>query len=319
MTLKRKLLLAFATAFIAVLAIAVTPGAPIDMNQYPASGFHHDPRLEHPQSLPPVAFSIIKTGGTRSVAALLYDGGSWFEPRMSTHSAVLVKHPRAAFLFDTGLGTHVDAQFAGMPFWLRPLMAYEMDRTAHDQLAVHRQDIQEVFISHLHWDHASGIKDFPTANVWTTRGERDAANRENPGLGYIRVQYDGDKINWRDLEFADAPYENFSQSVDYFGDGSVVFVPLPGHTPGSIGMFVNLRSGQRYFFTSDTTWTLEGFQRPANKFWLPRAIVDGDMLKTRDSIVKVNQLMQHYPNLIVVPAHDLRVQERIGFFPKLEQ
>ncbi len=320
MTIKGKLSLALAAAIVTALAIAVTPGAPIALDAYPqATSFQHDPRLLQLDSLPPVAFAIIKTGGTNSVAALLYDGGSWWEPRMSTHAAVLVNHPKASFLFDTGLGTRASAQFAELPRWLQPLMAYDAGATAREQLAAHHQPIQELFISHLHWDHASGIKDFPTATVWTTRDEREAALQHEPELGYIRSQYDGAAIKWRDLEFAELPYENFAQSLDYFGDGSVVFVPLPGHTPGSVGMFVNLRSGERYFFTSDTTWTLEGFQRPANKFWFSSAIVDHDKQQTRDSIVKVIQLMRHYPKLVVVPAHDARVHEQIGFYPFLVQ
>lgn len=319
MTLKRKPFLALAAALVVALVFAATPGAPIDMGAYPAAAFHRDPRLARPSELPPVSFAIVKTGGTNSVAALLYDGGNWLEPRMGAHAAILVKHAKAVFLFDTGLGIHVDAQFAKLPFWLRPLMAYDLNGTARDQLAAHNQEIHDIFVSHLHWDHASGIKDFPAANVWTTPIERETAKQVNPGIGYINSQYDDDQIKWRDLQFVDAPYENFSQSVDYFGDGSVVFVPLPGHTPGSIGMFVNMRSGQRYFFTADTTWTLEGFQRPADKFWFSSAIVDQDKLKTRESIAKVNRLMAQYPKLVVVPAHDHRVQERIGFFPTFVQ
>lgn len=316
MRLKGKLFLVPVAALIGGVAASLIPGSPIDTSAYsqPAT-LTSDPRLQAPGSLPPLEFSIIKTGGTTSVSALLFDGGNWFEPRVSTHAAVLVKHPKGAFLFDTGLGGQVNEQFAQLPFWLRPLMAYELNGTAHDQLASEKESINEVFISHLHWDHASGIKDFPEANVWATREERAAATDPEPGLGYIRAQYDGADIKWHDLVFADQPYENFSHSLDYFGDGSVVFVPLPGHTTGSVGMFANLRSGKRYFFTSDTTWTLEGFERPADKFWFSSAIVDKDKELTRESIARVRWLMQIYPDLVIVPAHDHRVQERIGFYP----
>lgn len=316
MTPRRKRFLALA-AVGAALAISLSPGHPIDVDDYPRpAGFQRDPRLAHPEKLPPVAFAILKTAESKSLEALFYDGGSWLEPRIGSHAAILVKHPKAAFLFDTGLGVQVDAQFADMPFWLRPLMAYDKNAAAREQLAAHRQDVQHVFLSHLHWDHASGIEDFPHAKTWTTRAELEWARKVTPGdPGYIRSQFDDERIQWRYLEFADAPYENFPQSLDFFNDGSVVFVPLPGHTPGAVGLFVNLRSGQRYFFTGDTTWTLEGFQRPADKFWFSSAIVDQDKRKTRETIVQVHRLMREYPKLNVIPAHDQHVHERIGFFP----
>ncbi len=49
----------------------------------------------------------------------------------------------------------------------------------------------------------------------------------------------------------------FDESLDLFGDGRLVLVPLPGHTPGSVGLFVTLDSGRRLFFSGDTSWRLE--------------------------------------------------------------
>ena len=44
----------------------------------------------------------------------------------------------------------------------------------------------------------------------------------------------------RELRFSDTPYEIYPQSLDLYKDGSIVLVPLPGHTPGSVGVFINL-------------------------------------------------------------------------------
>ena len=106
---------------------------------------------------------------------------------------------------------------------------------------------------------------------------------------------------------------------DLFGDGSVVLVPLPGHTDGSLGVFVNLRSGKRFLFTGDLTWALEGFELPAERPWMARKLVDADEAEVRRSIVKVHWLMKKYPDLIVVPAHDRRVHERIANLPNFER
>ncbi|MGH7881109.1 MAG: N-acyl homoserine lactonase family protein, partial [Candidatus Binataceae bacterium] len=37
-----------------------------------------------------------------------------------------------------------------------------------------------------------------------------------------------------------------------FGDGRIVLVPLPGHTPGTTGALVTLDRGGKYFLASDT-------------------------------------------------------------------
>jgi N-acyl homoserine lactone hydrolase len=138
-------------------------------------------------------------------------------------------------------------------------------------------------------------------------------------LSYSYVELTLDKVKLRELDIDGPPYENFDRSLDLFGDGSIVLIPLPGHTPGSMGMFVNLRSGKRYFFIGDLTWAIEGVQLPAERPWVSRKLVDKDEEAVRHSIVRVHQLLNRYPDLIVVPAHDRRVHDRIALFPAIER
>jgi len=46
-------------------------------------------------------------------------------------------------------------------------------------------------------------------------------------------------------------YMGLTQSRDLYGDGSIVIVPAPGHTPGSVVVFVTLPGGARYAFVGD--------------------------------------------------------------------
>lgn len=283
------------------------------------SGFAKDVRLQLPERLPDVSLSIIKTAESKTLEVFFYSGGSWTTPRVGAHAAILVQHPQGNLLFDTGLGNNVDEQFReSMPFWLKPFMAYQKLGSAQIQLAevVKENPIRIIVLSHLHWDHASGVKDFPDAAVWTTRKEYDwAMGPDAPEGRYIQSQFSGIKVKWRFIQFEQVPYENFEQSLDVYRDGSVVLVPLPGHAPGAIGMFVNLRSGKRLFATGDTTWTLEGFQVPVHKFWISSLLVDHDKRETEQAILKVRRLMQAYPQMLVVPTHDEKAQRDIGYFP----
>jgi N-acyl homoserine lactone hydrolase len=126
------------------------------------------------------------------------------------------------------------------------------------------------------------------------------------------------KLNVQTFDFTGGPYENFDRSLDLFNDGSMVLVPLPGHTTGSTGVFVTLHSGKRFLFTGDLTWAREGFELPAERPWLARRLVDYDEAGVRRSVIKVHQLTRKHPDLIVVPAHDRRVHERIASLPRFE-
>lgn len=285
--------------------------------------FAKDARLQSLESLPEVSLAIVKTAESPTLEALFYSGGSWLKPRIGAHSAILIRHPQGSLLFDTGLGDDVGEQFrTSMPFWLKPFMAYQKHQSAHTLLAddFKKHPLQSVILSHFHWDHASGIKDFPGAEIWTTKKEYEwAMGPEAPEGIYIHSQYSGAGIKWRFIEFQPVAYENFDQSFDLFRDGSVVLVPLPGHSASGIGMFVNLKSGKRFFFTGDTTWTAEGFQIPAHKFWISSLLVDQNKTEIERTILKVRRLMQAYPEMLIVPTHDDEAQRAIGFFPKFIQ
>ncbi|MFN7976203.1 MAG: MBL fold metallo-hydrolase [Acidobacteriota bacterium] len=279
-----------------------------------------------PAGAPPVPavaveLSIVRTASIATIDAFAYRGGRPWRQRTMAVSAVLVRHPRATLLFDTGLGSAAGAQFAGNPFWARKLLGYEMASTAAEQLrsaGVDPASVSMIVLSHIHWDHASGILDFPGAEVLTTR-EEHAFGLSAGRPAVIREQFDAPSVRWRFVTLEGPPYEGFATSLDLFADGSVVLVPLPGHTPGSLGMFVNLASGRRFLFTGDLTWAREGIERPAERPLLSRLLVDRDPAMARKAIVSVHQLCKRRPELVVVPAHDAAAQARVATFPELDR
>lgn len=115
------------------------------------------------------------------------------------------------------------------------------------------------------------------------------------------------------------PYYNFDKSLDLFGDGTIVLVELPGHTLGSLGMFVNLPSGKIYFIVGDLTWAEEGIKHPSEKFSIPRRIVDADREKTKENLVKAKHLWNYKSDIFILPIHDFKVQQGIAHFPKVER
>jgi N-acyl homoserine lactone hydrolase len=120
---------------------------------------------------------------------------------------------------------------------------------------------------------------------------------------------------YRVYEFTSGPYLGFDRSLGVFDDGSVVIVPAPGHTPGSIIAFITLPSGKRYALVGDLVWQKEGIEIPAERPWLSRRGVDIDAAAVRREIVRMHQLQKAMPNLTIVPAHDRRVWEQLPTFP----
>ena len=265
--------------------------------------------------LPEVMVSIVKAGKMPASQAFSYRGGSWSADYENGMIAVLVRHPAATFILDTGFGSRVDDHWKTIPALMRALSTFHKETTLKEQLAANGiapAQLKMALITHSHWDHISGLEDFPGLEVWMPQEELDfIRSGRYPGLADQMI----DHLKVRTFEFRPEPYENFNASFDLFGDRSVVIVPLPGHTPGSLGMFVNLRSGKRYFFIGDLTWSQEGIDLPAERPWIARKLVDMDEAQVRTVIGRVHALKAADPALIVVPAHDRRLHDRLPSFP----
>ena len=304
---------------LALLGYTFTPKA-IDVSAYEAGALTFERGKDsNPSTLPDVTLSLIKCGKMMSKQVFVFRGGSVQRSYESGMAAVLVRHPNGSLLFDTGFGSNVDQHVKTIPLLMRAFTTYDKEIPAAVQLkeqGISAEDIRAIIISHSHWDHVSGLDGFPGVKVWLSNDEADYIKQL--GSGELIKQM-SDQVNLSPISFTVKQYENFQRSLDVFADGSIVLVPLPGHTPGSLGMFVNLRSGKRFFFIGDLTWAIEGVQIPAERPWVARTLVDYDDDGVRRSIVRVYELMNHYPDMVIVPAHDRRVHDRIASFPDQER
>ncbi|EMY70283.1 MBL fold metallo-hydrolase [Leptospira vanthielii] len=273
--------------------------------------------IPKPKEKSKLVFSILKTGEAKTLEAFVIEGGSVLKVVTVAHSGFYVQHPKGNFLFDTGLGTKIKEQFQIFPLYLKLLMDYQLIQTASGQLesnGIKTDSIQDVFFSHLHWDHASGLKDFPSAKIHSLPGE---LNNPKIELGYISSQFDGDSVNWNHLQFHNIPYASYPKSLDWFGDGTAVFVPMKGHSEGSVGLFLHTENRETFFFTGDIVWRKEGFLNKKHKPRGARWIVDYDTTTLGEEISRVHELIKVNPELQVIPAHDHDVQGALGFYPKL--
>ncbi len=260
-----------------------------------------------PPARPPAAMTIVAlpTGVTHRTAAFGYRGGSFREKRDFAMTAVLVRHPRGDVLIDTGFGRDIDTQVTLMPWFFKLGTSYTRVRSAAEQLAAagyDRTTLRAVLLTHAHWDHTSGLPELAGTPVWVTREER----RFIADGGWITAIARGTGARFEEYDLEGGPYLGFPRSHDVYGDGSIVVVPAPGHTPGSVVVFVALPTGKRYAFVGDLVWQREGIREREEKPWLQRTLADSDPTGVRDQILHMAAIAARFPEISIVPAHDAR-------------
>lgn len=297
-----------ALAAIALLGLAGCSSAPLAVPAGEA--------LVIPAPRPPaeMRLSALQTGRMYSRAAFAFKGGRLGEERVFTAGAILVQHPGGTLLFDAGFGPGVAAHRETSPWLLRVTTRYDRQTSVADQLlaaGVAPSSLKAVVLTHAHWDHVSGLETLPGTPVWVTGEELAFVRGDDPSTALARQLGTAAYVAF---DFPDGPYLGFPRSRDVFGDGSIVLVPAPGHTPGSIVAFIATPDGRRYALIGDMAWQREGVEHPAEKPWIVRR-VDADRAATRAMLVRLHQIRAAVPGLIIVPAHDQRVWDTLPKLP----
>jgi glyoxylase-like metal-dependent hydrolase (beta-lactamase superfamily II) len=317
-----KALAAIVGAAVCALAIFVAYQSwprPIDVANY------EEPFLDYrlpPADLsgPDIQIGLVTTSYAQAPEGLLFNGGNWLKKSRSVTSGLLVRHPRATFLFEGGVGSRIQGEFErNFNGWQKALFAHVYERPLLAQLrsaGVDPAAIDFLVITHLHWDHAGVIKDFPGTKIRVTQEEYDGALKAaaRGAVGTFAEQINDPTIQWDFVHFANARFGPFAQSLDLFGDGSVVLVPLAGHTEGQLGMFLTLKSGQRYFFIGDASWSAKAVGIPRERIPFARDMVDADPEAARRELVLIYKIAQSNPGLHIIPVHD---GEALEALPKL--
>jgi len=182
---------------------------------------------------------------------------------------LLIESDVGLVLVDTGFGirdiAHPHRRLSEFFLKLNNIQL-QLEETAESQvraLGFDPKDVRHIVVTHLDFDHAGGIEDFPNAAIHVTSREKDVAQAGRGGAFVGRRRYRPQQWN----EVLDWRLYPMGQGERWFGfdavrdlDGlppEILLVPLAGHTWGHCGVAVQaddgwlLHAGDAYFYRGE--------------------------------------------------------------------
>ncbi|MBE9159527.1 MBL fold metallo-hydrolase [Nodosilinea sp. LEGE 06152] len=196
----------------------------------------------------------------------LFDG---FSRGLTAHlvcHCLLIETDRELVLIDTGFGLQdVEAPYSRLsPFFIHfNNIQFARKYTAVEQiqrLGFSPSDVRHIVLTHLDFDHAGGLEDFPEATVHVMQSEMETA-RDRRGFiasrRYRPNQWDEVK-QWQYYTAAGEPWFGFEAVRDLAGlPPEILLIPLAGHTHGHAGIAIQtaegwlLHAGDAYFYRDE--------------------------------------------------------------------
>ncbi|WP_144630813.1 MBL fold metallo-hydrolase [Bordetella genomosp. 13] len=251
---------------------------------------------------------------------------SW-RARLCCH-CMLVELPHDGLLLvDTGLGlrdvqdprSRLSAFFLALvkPEWRESMTAVRQV----EALGFKARDVRHIVLTHLDFDHAGGLDDFPHATVHLMHSERDVALARRSWMDRqrFRPQQWSSRQRWR-------LYPG-TQGEDWFGlqrvrplDGlpaDIALVPLPGHTLGHAGVAIRggpkdwlLQAGDAYFHTREMDLEHPGCP-PGLRFY--QWMLEHDRAARLANQQRLRGLLhRHGDTVAVCSGHDVAEFERLA-------
>jgi N-acyl homoserine lactone hydrolase len=201
-------------------------------------------------------------------------------------SCYLLRHAQGNVLFDTGCHPSTSSNPAAR--WGTMAKAMTPIGAAHDNLidqlhmvGLTPLDIDVVINSHFHTDHCGCNEFFTRSTVICHANElANAQAADAQQKGFLA-------IDWRQP----MPLETIAGERDLYGDGRIVLLPMPGHTPGMTAAQVVLDRDGAFLLASDAAALQSNLEREQNprQTWDPQQATKSmqEIARIRDSGVAV--------------------------------
>jgi N-acyl homoserine lactone hydrolase len=205
-------------------------------------------------------------------------------------SCYLVKHGDQYLLWDTGHAMTM------------PKVAPKVSLV--DQLAkagLKPEQITYVGISHYHADHTGQVDSFPKATLLIGKGDWDAITSPKPGPGVNYAPF----AHWSK---GDGKVEPVPTDKDVFGDGTVIMLYTPGHTPGHHSLLVKLPQMGNVVISGDAVHFRENYETNGVPWF------NYDRAQTLASIDRLKKIVANFKATLII-QHDARDIDKLPKFP----
>lgn len=267
-----------------------------------------------------VHLSALHTGGMTQREAAAVSCGNFFKKAAMAMAAVAIQRDGSddLWLIDSGLGAGFDKQMEEAPWWLR-LSSGGMQTSipARDQLGDATARLKGILLTHIHYDHTSGLPDFPGVTVHAPARELEWAKGLKPGEhGVLPGLVKAVEMTFRPVLLNElSGVHPFGSGLDFFGDGSLILIAASGHTPGSLIMLARGCDDRKWLFVGDEAWLMANVDKRKGRPWFVRwaADVDADLI---DEELRMIAELAERTGAKIVPAHDRSAYEGIPNYPE---
>jgi glyoxylase-like metal-dependent hydrolase (beta-lactamase superfamily II) len=222
-----------------------------------------------------------------------------------------VHHPtRGIFLVDTGAERALrddpdHAAIHGIVARLASAQDLHVHTALADWLSRQSEPPRGVFLTHLHLDHVSGMRDVPAAvPVFVGPGEVESHAFMNLFTkGIVDLALEG-KEPLHELHFERDADGAFAGVLDVFGDRSFWAIWVPGHTPGSVAFVARTPAGP-VLLTGDACHSAWGWEHGVE----PGTFSD-DRAASAVTLQRLERFAARHPKMDVRVGHQLRAVQK---------